>query len=231
MMLPEAAAAATSCSWLIGTTEFVDGSQQMIVNPVVVSNLFWSNLQSTLVVLIVGQAITTVVFLLALVVFANQFATWTAQLDRLFGEESSKKKKKKKPLRIPSELRDSTARSTPPRPDVSKLVICLAIDLIGTSSEFIPFVGELSDVVWAPVAALLLRRLFGNNNILAVLEFTEELLPFTDLLPLATIGWVVDTYARDTIVAQLLGLGNYRRRRQEQEALSSSRTERHREEP
>ena len=231
MMLPEAAAAATSCSWLIGTTEFVDGSQQMIVNPVVVSNLFWSNLQSTLVVLIVGQAITTVVFLLALVVFANQFATWTAQLDRLFGEESSKKKKKKKPLRIPSELRDSTARSTPPRPDVSKLVICLAIDLIGTSSELIPFVGELSDVVWAPVAALLLRRLFGNNNILAVLEFTEELLPFTDLLPLATIGWVVDTYARDTIVAQLLGLGNYRRRRQEQEALSSSRTERHREEP
>ena len=68
-----------------------------------------------------------------------------------------------------------------------KLFQCLFIDFIGTSSEFLPFVGEITDIVWAPVAALLLRSLYPGSNVVFFLELAEEILPFTDILPLATI--------------------------------------------
>jgi hypothetical protein len=38
----------------------------------------------------------------------------------------------------------------------------------------------------------------------------EEILPFTDVLPLATICWVVDTFLVDSELAKLLQLGIYR---------------------
>lgn len=74
-------------------------------------------------------------------------------------------------------------------PDFGKLVLCIVIDVIGTSSELIPFVGELTDIAWAPLAAIALRSLYGSN-IVFVLEFVEEILPFTDILPLATLWYV-----------------------------------------
>lgn len=53
--------------------------------------------------------------------------------------------------------------------------------------------GEVTDVVWAPIAALGLRNLYGSNVVFA-LEFVEEILPFTDFIPLATVCWVVDSF-------------------------------------
>ena len=71
-------------------------------------------------------------------------------------------------------------------PDFYKLAACIVIDIIGSSSGLVPIVGGLTDVIWAPIAALLLRSFYGSNVIFA-LEFVEEVLPFTDILPLATI--------------------------------------------
>lgn len=70
--------------------------------------------------------------------------------------------------------------------DLSKLLLCIAIDVIGSASELVPVLGELTDVVWAPIAGLALRSLYGSN-VLFALEFAEEILPFTDILPLATL--------------------------------------------
>jgi hypothetical protein len=42
-------------------------------------------------------------------------------------------------------------------------------------------------VAWAPVSALLLKTILGSN-VIAVLDFVKEALPFTDLIPLATLG-------------------------------------------
>ena len=72
-------------------------------------------------------------------------------------------------------------------PDFGKLLACLAIDVVGSSSEIIPFVGEFTDVIYAPIAATLLRSLYGGSNVIFALEFAEEILPFTDILPLATL--------------------------------------------
>lgn len=47
--------------------------------------------------------------------------------------------------------------------------------------------GRVHSVAWAPVSALLLKTILGSN-VIAVLDFVKEALPFTDLIPLATLG-------------------------------------------
>ena len=70
----------------------------------------------------------------------------------------------------------------------AKLVGCLALDLAGDASELIPGLGELTDVVYAPVEAGLLKALFASNAI-AAFGFVEEILPFTDIIPTFTLSW------------------------------------------
>ena len=65
------------------------------------------------------------------------------------------------------------------------------------------------DVVYAPIAALLLRQLFAGSNIVFLLEFTEEILPFTDVLPLATICWVVESFFGSGSLARALRIGEF----------------------
>jgi hypothetical protein len=96
--------------------------------------------------------------------------------------------------------------------DLSKLALCVLIDVVGSSSELLPIVGEVTDVVWAPIAALLTRNLFYGSNVVLILEFAEEILPFTDILPLATLCWVLDTYFGESEAARALGLGSFSNR-------------------
>jgi hypothetical protein len=93
------------------------------------------------------------------------------------------------------------------------LLACLTLDVIGDSSFLLPGIGEAEDVVWAPIAAIAVSKIFGSN-FLAAAEFTKEILPGTDILPLATIAWVVDNVFEDSDVAKLLSLGLSRRRKQ-----------------
>ena len=65
-------------------------------------------------------------------------------------------------------------------------MVCIAIDVIGSASETVPVFGEVTDIVWAPIAATALKSLFASDAVFA-LELAEELLPWTDFLPLATI--------------------------------------------
>ena len=95
--------------------------------------------------------------------------------------------------------------------DLAKLALCILIDVVGSSSELLPVIGEVTDIVWAPIAALLMRNLFYGSNVILVLEFAEEILPFTDILPLATLCWVLDTFFGESDAARALGLGSGRR--------------------
>jgi hypothetical protein len=44
-------------------------------------------------------------------------------------------------------------------------VLSVLIDLIGMSSYALPGVGELGDLGWAPISALLIYKLYGNSFI------------------------------------------------------------------
>ena len=72
-----------------------------------------------------------------------------------------------------------------------KLVISVLIDAVGASSYLFPGLGEASDAGWAPISATLVQALYGSW-LLTVLDFLEEALPFSDALPTACIGWVLE---------------------------------------
>jgi hypothetical protein len=75
---------------------------------------------------------------------------------------------------------------------IRKLLLGLLFDGIGMMSFTIPFLGEFSDVVWAPIAAFLMTRMYKGRvgKVASVLTFLEEALPFTDIIPSFTITWI-----------------------------------------
>jgi hypothetical protein len=79
----------------------------------------------------------------------------------------------------------------PQQAKLAKLMISLLIDLVGFSTYLIPLAGEGADLAWAPASALLINYLYGNS-FLTGLAFVEELLPGTDFIPTATIGWLLE---------------------------------------
>ena len=81
--------------------------------------------------------------------------------------------------------------------------------ILFTHPILILLLGEITDVVWAPIAAYLVRKQFNNSNVVFVLEFAEEFLPLTDLLPLATFCWLIETYYRESDIAKVLRIGSY----------------------
>ena len=73
------------------------------------------------------------------------------------------------------------------------LVIGLIIDGIGilTSAAFFG-VGDFADVVWAPITAWLMTKMYKGTagKIGGVVAFIEELLPVTDFVPSFTLMWL-----------------------------------------
>ena len=70
-----------------------------------------------------------------------------------------------------------------------KLLAAILLDLIGMASYIFPGVSELIDAVWAPISAFLVYFLFNRKLSWATFTFFEELIPFTDVVPSATIAW------------------------------------------
>jgi hypothetical protein len=88
-----------------------------------------------------------------------------------------------------------------------RLLFCLVIDAGGDSSIVLPGpLGSLSDFIYAPLEALILSKVFPGAAPVAGLGFLEEILPFTDALPTATIAWVLETLYPASGVTKLLGL-------------------------
>lgn len=73
------------------------------------------------------------------------------------------------------------------------IFICIAMDLIGMASYLIPAMGEFADIIWAPLSGLIFYKLFGGRfgMIGGVLNFLEEIIPFTDIIPSFTIAWFI----------------------------------------
>lgn len=72
------------------------------------------------------------------------------------------------------------------------LLPCILLDLMGMVSFTIPLIGEFSDVIWAPIAAYLFKRMFRGALGLygGIFTFVEELLPFADVVPTFSIAWL-----------------------------------------
>lgn len=73
-----------------------------------------------------------------------------------------------------------------------KLALSILFDAMGYISFFIPGIGEFTDVVWAPIAAYLMTKLYKGKTgkIAAAIAFIEEAMPGLDVIPTFTLMWL-----------------------------------------
>ena len=73
------------------------------------------------------------------------------------------------------------------------LIYSLLIDALGMLSYFLPVLGDIVDIVWAPVSGLLIYQLYKKRlgTIGGIAGFIEEIAPQTDIIPTASILWFI----------------------------------------
>jgi len=73
------------------------------------------------------------------------------------------------------------------------IALCILLDIAGMATYIFPALGEFADIAWAPISGYLFFKLFGGRfgMIGGVLNFLEEIIPFTDIIPSFTIAWFI----------------------------------------
>jgi hypothetical protein len=74
-----------------------------------------------------------------------------------------------------------------------QLFVALTCDFIGMLGYLLPVIGELGDIVWAPVQAIILYAMVGRERMGLLFVgggFLEEILPWTDFVPSVTLAWL-----------------------------------------
>ncbi|CAM3372329.1 hypothetical protein ZORO111903_14485 [Zobellia roscoffensis] len=91
-----------------------------------------------------------------------------------------------------------------------KLLLSLLFDGIGMLSFAIPFVGEFSDIVWAPLAGWLMTRMYKGKigQGAGIVTFLEEIIPGLDVVPTFTIMWLYTYVFRKSKKAETLGISS-----------------------
>lgn len=78
------------------------------------------------------------------------------------------------------------------------LAICILMDLIGYATYAVPGLGELGDIIWAPISAMIFFKLFGGwkGAFGGVFNFIEELMPGLDFIPTFSLMWLWQRYRK-----------------------------------
>lgn len=73
-----------------------------------------------------------------------------------------------------------------------KLIIGIILDAIGMVSFTLPLIGEFGDVIWAPLSAFILAKMYKGTTgkVAGVVGFIEELAPGLDIVPTFTLTWI-----------------------------------------
>ena len=73
-----------------------------------------------------------------------------------------------------------------------KLALGILFDALGFVSYIIPGIAEFSDILWAPLSAWLMTKLYKGKpgKVAAVVNFVEEALPGFDVIPTFTLMWL-----------------------------------------
>ncbi len=79
------------------------------------------------------------------------------------------------------------------------LMFCIVMDMLGYVSYAVPFLGEISDIFWAPISAIIFFLSFGGwkGALGGIGNLVEEILPGTDFIPSFTIMWFIQRYRKN----------------------------------
>ena len=85
------------------------------------------------------------------------------------------------------------------KPFLPNIFVCLLLDILGMATYIFPALGEMADVIWAPISGFLFYLMFGGRfgMIGGVLNFLEEIIPYTDIIPSFTIAWFIREHDAD----------------------------------
>lgn len=74
----------------------------------------------------------------------------------------------------------------------TKLAVGILFDIIGCMSYIFPVIGEFTDIVWAPISAWLMTKMYRGKKgkVAAIFSFIEEAIPGMDFIPSFTLMWV-----------------------------------------
>jgi hypothetical protein len=72
------------------------------------------------------------------------------------------------------------------------LILSILFDLVGMASFLVPAFAEITDLAWAPLAGLILSRMYKGyaGKVGGIIVFIEELLPGFDFIPTFTLTWL-----------------------------------------
>ncbi|MCV6628984.1 MAG: hypothetical protein OIF50_03895 [Flavobacteriaceae bacterium] len=75
-----------------------------------------------------------------------------------------------------------------------KLFFSILLDGVGYLSFLVPALGETSDIIWAPISAYLMTRMYKGmtGKIAGAVTFLEEIAFFTDFIPTFTLTWIYE---------------------------------------
>ena len=73
------------------------------------------------------------------------------------------------------------------------LIFCIMMDVVGYATYAIPFLGEIGDIIWAPISSIIFMSTFGGwkGALGGIGNFVEEILPGTDFIPSFTIMYFI----------------------------------------
>ncbi|PCI10843.1 MAG: hypothetical protein COB73_02920 [Flavobacteriaceae bacterium] len=78
-----------------------------------------------------------------------------------------------------------------------KLLLSILYDAIGMLSFVIPGVGEFMDILWAPLSAYLILKMYKGTfgKVASLISFGEEAGFFgTDIIPTFTLAWLYENF-------------------------------------
>ncbi len=75
-----------------------------------------------------------------------------------------------------------------------KLFLGILMDALGYMSYMFPVFGDFIDVLWAPLSAYIMTKLYKGRvgKVAGVINFIEEALPVIDFIPTFTLTWVYE---------------------------------------
>lgn len=78
----------------------------------------------------------------------------------------------------------------------SKLIFGILLDIIGMLSYAVPVLAEITDIIWAPIAAFTLSMMYKGSvgKIGGIVAFIEEIVPGLDFIPTFTLTWLYEYY-------------------------------------
>ena len=81
---------------------------------------------------------------------------------------------------------------------IRNLILGILFDAIGMFSFTIPYLGEFSDVIWAPIAGFLMTWMYKGTvgKVGGIFAFLEEIIPFTDFIPSFTLTWIYNYWIK-----------------------------------